>query len=394
MEDNPFSQFRDDIHFTLYDADMECIEKDKRRHEPISSSINYEFIPTAISNKAEKRMFYINNEPSSSSLLEFNNEFSEFIDTAYDWNFSLEKELKPQKKILVECHSLDELFMKKEINPPDFLLVDVEGADYDVLEGADKLLDYHILGVISEVEFVNLRKNQKKFDEIFKYLTKKKFFLTSLECRSTLHYANSLNEVRGTGFVFIGDALFLKKYREIIESNIDENDKIIMLFKLATISLCYDALDYAYQILRDMNELYRDSIPKLLHSTKFIPRYIQLCIEYFEKYKRLMSQKAKEQEFFGSIKEYYCANPLDISFQILPERIKSFLKRNLLSQKIFSLMLSTRVLIKLIFGELYYYILPMDEIESTLWKYGLFNQAKSQKKRRINIVYLEHKLGY
>ena len=58
-----------------------------------------------------------------------------------------------EEKKIVDTTTLDILFEKKVLEEMDFIKLDTQGAELDILMGGEKLLDEKILGVQVEVEF-------------------------------------------------------------------------------------------------------------------------------------------------------------------------------------------------------------------------------------------------
>lgn len=382
---NPLSQLGSDVFFTLYDADEECVKYDKVHFKSTElKPTNYKFIAAALGSKNEKRQFTVTKCPTGSSFLDFNEDFWWLIQTVDGYNHRMMEALAPQKKMFIECHSFDELFSEDQEGAPDFLSLDAEGFNYDALKGADQLLTSRVLGVLSEVEFIELRKNQKTFHSILEYLTNKDFFFVGLEQSYDFYHYYSIDDVRGKGFIFLGEALFLKKHTAIIESKLSKNDKILLLFKLAAISICFNRLDYAYQILRDTYRLWSDDIAKM----SFNMKYQQLCIEYFKQYERLMESKFPKQRYFSSLDEFVqnkTQRPLYIFIKTRGISIKSNYPHIYYAlEKVLNILITLRNAFNTIALRIYYEFSRMDEIESILFKYGLVKQAKCQKIRRIN----------
>jgi|10_taG_2_1085330.scaffolds.fasta_scaffold67666_1 FkbM family methyltransferase len=93
-------------------------------------STEVSIIPNAVSNKVGEITFYYGRSPEEGSLL------------GYDMNYT-----PMTSSITVPCTTLDEYFADKQV---DFIKVDVEGAEWDVFEGATELLKRDILW---QVEF-------------------------------------------------------------------------------------------------------------------------------------------------------------------------------------------------------------------------------------------------
>jgi FkbM family methyltransferase len=86
--------------------------------------------------------------------------------------FSVNEERKTQAR------SLDSLFDGQEVH---FFKLDVEGAEYEVLKGADRLLRSSVLGIRSEVLFAPIYTNAPLFGDLHKLLLEYGFELLNLD---------------------------------------------------------------------------------------------------------------------------------------------------------------------------------------------------------------------
>jgi len=390
--DNPIGCLEKDVFFTLFDADEESI-KDDNLHFGSSHNINnsrYRFIAQCVSGKKETRYFNITYDPATSSLFNFNPNLKDFITNSGGFNYDLKRATQTITKKKVECLSLDIIF-SKEAFLPDLLSLDVEGAEYEVLTGSNKLLSSSILGVRTEVVFVEFRKGQKTFTDIFSYLIKKGFFYAGIENGYSMHYASSLDYARGIGFPFASDAFFIKDYKKIIILNITDSEKVISLMKLAAIGLCFNLLDYSYQILHYIHSHYKTE----LYKTNFNAKYIGLCINYYKEYHQEMNKNYPLQKYYALNEEMWApkvtnntTSPKKINGKrMLIVIVRKFIKKSYRKQiwRLFK-----KIIIPL--RKIHLKIMPMNNIEKILFDYGLKEQAKLQKLSRNKFLFEPKKL--
>ena len=93
---------------------------------------------------------------------------------------------------------LDELPNIKNIERPSVLKLDVQGYEFEVLKGAENILDY-IDYVISEVSFIEVYENQTSANQLIKFLKSKSFEIKD-KC--------NLSKIEGK--LFQEDILFFK----------------------------------------------------------------------------------------------------------------------------------------------------------------------------------------
>ncbi len=113
---------------------------------------DHTFFPYFIGD-GSKRTFHLCENPLTSSLYEPNSELlSKFHNLM----------LPVTDKFEVQTKCLDDI---EEISDIDFLKIDVQGAELDVIKGASRLLEKALV-VHTEVEFIPLYRNQPLFGEI------------------------------------------------------------------------------------------------------------------------------------------------------------------------------------------------------------------------------------
>jgi len=129
-----------------------------------SAPDNYQYLPYFIGD-GNSATFYECNYPMTSSLYEPNTKLLDKFQ-------NLENLVRVAKKTRVKTKRLDAI---GEIGEIDFLKIDVQGAELDVLKGAKEKLK-NCLVIHSEVEFVPLYKNQPLFSDLDIYLRKNNFY--------------------------------------------------------------------------------------------------------------------------------------------------------------------------------------------------------------------------
>ena len=120
----------------------------------INNPSNQKFLPFAIANANQKRKLYIHEYSSSHSLYKTDiNKISRYWD---------EENLRISGEELIDCVSLDYLYNEKIIEIPNFIKIDVEGAEFEVLEGASNLLSSDsCIGIKLESHFEEWKYNDE-----------------------------------------------------------------------------------------------------------------------------------------------------------------------------------------------------------------------------------------
>ncbi len=112
------------------------------------------YLPYALGD-GQMRTFYICNFPMTSSLYEPNTPLLAKFN-------NLEELTRVVKTVRIQTHRIDDI---PEVADTDLLKLDVQGAELDVLKGAERVLADAVL-VHSEVEFVEMYKGQPMFADV------------------------------------------------------------------------------------------------------------------------------------------------------------------------------------------------------------------------------------
>ena len=125
------------------------------------------YFPYAVGNVCGKQEFYVTPGPGACGVLEPDLErLREIVwkGRAYKKNFA-EDIFANYSKICVETQTLDGVASKNSMTHIDYLKIDVEGSEYEVLDGSRALLPH--TGVIKvETCFIPFRKRQKLFSHV------------------------------------------------------------------------------------------------------------------------------------------------------------------------------------------------------------------------------------
>lgn len=159
------------------------------------------YFPFAMGNLCGKHEFYVTPGPGACGLLEPNLERLQEIvwkgESANRKSFA-EEHFAGFKKIEVDVTTLETFAADQLIEHIDYLKIDVEGCEYEVIEGARKLLPK--TGVIKvEVCFIPFRKGQKLFSHVDLLL--RDFGFDLLRYETTLGHVGYKERSRPVGYV-------------------------------------------------------------------------------------------------------------------------------------------------------------------------------------------------
>ena len=196
----------------------------------------YSYFPIAVGKDTEARTLYLTRNPECSSLLEPNHGFfGSFIDCAPQIEVTETRE--------VRTVALDSYLPTVGIRHIDFLKLDTQGTELEILHGAESYLSSSILGLKVEVEFSPMYLDQPLFADVDAYIRQFGFMLFDL-LRHRYRRQSYRRDLDTRGQLLSGDAFYLKDYRSLSDQGMKAE-----LYKLAIIAAFYGFHDYALEIV-------------------------------------------------------------------------------------------------------------------------------------------------
>lgn len=240
------------------------------------------FHPVAIAGNAGARTLYVTKNPECSSLLKPDREFfGQFAGGAQ----AFEVVATPR----IDVVDLDSYLGKIGAESVDVLLLDVQGAELEILEGGRNILR-SVLSVTTEVEFGPVYENQPLFGAVDEMLRANGFLLFDLS-RSRYRRAGVSRHVSVRGQLLSGNAVYLRDVHQM-SGDADAGS----LVKLALIASASGFADYTYEVanvaLSRSSEIDPADIAELRRFTK-------ACIEGESPWSRVTS--AALQSRFGRL---------------------------------------------------------------------------------------------
>jgi FkbM family methyltransferase len=246
--------FWPDITHVLYEADADAV---KQMALELSSEharmLSEKYVlPYCLGRRNGSALLNITRNSYASSLFSPNKEFYQYyceipIDNAV-YDISYESMLEVVSQVKVEVHSLDELLASGRVplaHAPDFLSLDTQGFELQVLEGASKAISDSVLGIISEVEMMPMYIGQPLFGDILKFATDHGFIFAGFTNQFDVSPLRAPIGVRGKAFPGFGDVLFLRNLNTLTEDNFSVDSLYVKLRKLAFISASFGFIEYA-----------------------------------------------------------------------------------------------------------------------------------------------------
>ncbi len=241
-------------------TNFHCFDPDNRAKK--SSFSNIIFHNNGLFSSDDEKKIFLTDMPDASSLFKPNKNFlNKFM------NKNASDIVKEEK---IKLTTLDSVFNENE--KLDFLKVDVEGADLDVIKGGEKSLS-DCLGIKIEVQYKERNIGSPLFSEIDNYL-RERYFLLDLKNSSWLktktYFINSNPEI------IWADAYYLKNEESFLNSYLvkSSHEKNKFLLNYIIIGCLLGAHDYLVYFLNnyfdklDISESEKNNYLKGITSSK------------------------------------------------------------------------------------------------------------------------------
>lgn len=237
-------------NLTIYgfDADADACEAANADLENRQVNWTEKHIPLALGKSTGEATLYVTRHPMCSSLYQPNEaflaRFKDLVELA-GLDFTVE----------MEVTTLDEFCQQEGVHSIDFLQIDVQGADLQVLQGASDILKT-VLGVQIEVEFSPLYLDQPLFADVDTYLRSHDFSLFDLSTARRVRNHSPIVSSAHPGQLLWGDAFYLCDLLQPVEMLHAKTPQ--QIFKLACVADVLDFTDYALELLEYLTLHYGD----------------------------------------------------------------------------------------------------------------------------------------
>ena len=306
--------FEKDIVSVLYEADDSAISGIKKATHRLPSKTV--ILPDCLSGHAGKRNFYIYNNRYFSSLYPLKAEQTQTysFDSQFGWDTD-PKALSLVETLTLDTVTLDEVIKReksKNIPSPDFLSLDTQGSELEILKGGKIAIQNTVVAIATEVSFTQIYERQPLFGEITDYLNEIGFDLASLEIFNTESNSHRAPVgLRGKGFTQSGEALFLRKlsFYDAIE------EKITSQLKQAFIAFCFDFYDQTFDILNNLSfEVIEEIVARDTNKVNYLLFLIELK-KMSANYPKLFPVKYSDILTYEQGRTRFTSKEVDIDFQ-------------------------------------------------------------------------------
>lgn len=302
-----WSGFDGPLRYIAFEPDAEEAER-LRGCYATTSTFAYEVVAKALDKAKGTRDFYLLRHRGLSSCLK------------PDLSSECFRHLKPgqaeiDRVIKIQTERLDDVCAELGV-APDFLKVDTEGTEQDVIEGAGQLIDTNVLGVRSSCNFQPCFIGQRLFSETHDYLLARGFVLLNLDYKGfgypRLGLFRKPDPIEAEdfryGLLVAADAVWIRK-PEGIDRLFDRAAATLAALKLSAFCYLNNAPDLAVDLLRGLAAA-RRLTPEMrkarlyaslrLRSARFLGRWRTVPDEQWEKARGLFESIFSEPLAGGS----------------------------------------------------------------------------------------------
>lgn len=182
---------------------------------------NLTLLPDALWSESATKPLYITRSRRCCSLYPPNAAFiEEFNATRFEVEHTIE----------MKCRSLSQALGERDLADIDFIKLDTQGSELDIMRGGEDILRDHATGLEVEAEFLELYQGQPLFGDIHAYLSGLGFRLVDIRPSFYAPRQHPRGEDR-TGFVGFVDARYFKPANVIADMLAKTKDPLAKLHR-------------------------------------------------------------------------------------------------------------------------------------------------------------------
>jgi len=187
-----------------FEPDQDECDVLNQRSAENGAAVTARYYPTALAERREKRALYLYKDRRLSSFYLPNKDLLSQFPVS---RLLSEEAFSVEAKVHLDCIPLDDFCQQERVDTVDFIKLDTQGSELEILRGGDKTLD-GVFGVAVEVEFSPIYADQPLFGDIDAYLRSKGFSLFDLN----RHWWKRASEqpVESRGQVIFADAIYFR----------------------------------------------------------------------------------------------------------------------------------------------------------------------------------------
>ena len=233
------------VNAFLFEPDKRSYERMLQKNDGIS------YVNCALGGQCGTVELNLTRKPQCSSVYLPNREFIE--------QFPEEGRFDVTGKLEIELTTLSRLREANLLPRIDFIKIDVEGYEYEILSGGDYHISQEAFGLEVEVEFQSIRREQPLFCDVHKFLSEKGYDLYDL--RFTYWKRRGPIQTRqAKGQIIFADAVYFKKVSFLTEV-IRRSEKIMarrITVHAATLFAIYGYYDCSRELIAARDDLFSE----------------------------------------------------------------------------------------------------------------------------------------
>jgi len=250
--------FADDVVHIVYEADAECAQAMMMEN----TRSNFHILPYCLGRQDRQGKLFVTKNPYASSNLRPNPHYANWycelhlhaeVDgvalhgECYDVVYGNDGTIVTERDVAIR--SLDSILDERlgVIPPPDFLSLDTQGSELEILLGSERAFNRSCLGLATEISFHPMYQGQALFSSIFDFALRHGFYFAGFTYLQEISPNKLPIGARAGGFVAFGDAIFLRSIESTIAKETSPEEQYLSLFKLSFIALNLGYLEYAIQ---------------------------------------------------------------------------------------------------------------------------------------------------
>ena len=357
----------------MYEAAKDDNERILRRGGELGTKETI-LVNACVGRSKETVLFNLNQDPYTSSFLPLNPKFANFYADQNNADYVLGEAALALKQESMTTASLDELGQSLALPQCDFLSLDTQGSELDILKGAEITLN-NCVGLQLEVSFAELYEGQPLFSDIDAFLRSKGFVFIRFE--GFQEYAPLVTgvESRGEKMQVSADAIYFRSSDLLT---------IEQYYPLIFTALCFGQTEFALDALSgDFNLLDKNSSKDWMkfcekfvfssNSTNILPLRSNSVFRshVLKPNEQKQSQiKGKKTSKLGMLRRMVMPRSI---FQLLPKPIRLKILKQLLKAR------SWRT-------QRFFDKEPYSELELLFFEVGLTSVADAIKESRLSAI--------
>jgi FkbM family methyltransferase len=153
----------------------------------------------------------------------------------------------------IACRTLDDVLLEQNLTDVDFIKLDTQGSELEILKGATSILNHSAFGLEIEVSFAEIYLGQPLFADVDHFVRQQGYNLIDLR---TISWKRSVgaNVGNSKGQLMHADALYFKRQMTFKDALNQTEAEFAKSKLLRALSVCqvYGFLDYALELLDRM----------------------------------------------------------------------------------------------------------------------------------------------